>query len=49
MNEELRKDLRELDEKRTKLFMKGKISKEDYIECGILIRRLYNLLGANKE
>jgi hypothetical protein len=47
--EELRKDLRDLDGRRTKLFMEGKISREDYVECGVLIRRLYNLLGLNKE
>ena len=41
---ELRKELRDLDYGRTKIFLHGKISKEDYIEVGVLIHKLYKLL-----
>lgn len=40
---ELKKDLKDLDDKRTTMFMEGKISKDDYTEVGVLIRKLYKL------
>jgi hypothetical protein len=45
--EELINVLKELGYKRTKLSMEGKISKEDYEEVRLLIRKLYGLLELN--